>query len=554
VPRLDRPYQLGLAAGVAAATLLGLLVLSSRFSVSTPSMVDDWYYASQPAKSLGGLLDPFVHAIGARFRPGYELWSQLEWHSLGAPAHLTGPNLWGAARVLLFVGGAVLVPGVIAATSEPRPGPLGLAALCAAAGVVVFSGPWTDVDFYRLGPQEPVMFGAAACGAALLFWGVGRVIAPMRPRSGAGTALLVAVFVLGLGLWALGIYFKEASLSVLVLAPFLYLFLDRRWGERGFIDRPLWRVRAFQLTGLAMFLPVAHVLVMSSTVSEKGASLYGADRPSGIGGWFGRGVDSISFQWSHWPGVVGTNAGRAFAVLVVLLLAITLLLRRGRVPWLALGLIITGWAVLVVQGLPLHAESRYYLPSVAMFAMAALLLLAQAPAWLRWTAVGGAVALAIANAANVDNALDEWSANEADNADTARLIAALHPASCPVYMSNIDIERSEAMPRVLRWTGEDLRGPCRHTGETLIVGLKGPLPPEALGPTEAMRHVCAEGSVLAITIQWQIVACRKLRPEVKGRPAKAILRPNRLVPGLGPFAERPLCIERFGRAGCGLEG
>jgi hypothetical protein len=553
--RLDRRYQLGVAAGFGAAAILGLLVFSSRLGVHYPSMLDDWSFAARPVNSIRDLIHPFIYPVGPRFRPGFEIWNMLGWQTLGAPSDVTGPNLWGAVRVLLFVAGAVLVPAVIAATSKPRPSPLGIAALAAAAGILVFSGPWSSADFSRLGPQEPVMVGAAGCGAALIFYACGRAIGWRRePRSRGQNLGLAATFAAGFLLWALGIYQKEASITVLVLAPFLYLFLDQRWRERGLIEGPLWRSRRFQLTVAAMLLPVAHITVVSATISGEGVAIYGSGRPHGLGEWLERGWDAISQQWSGMPSSVGTEAWQIVAVVVPLLLAFDIV-RRRRVPWLPLGMLATGVALLVVQGLPLLVQSRYYIPSIALFAGAALLLLAQAPRWLRWVGVAAALVLAVANYDDVRETADYWSERDKDQEEMLRQVAELHPASCPVYLSNVDDERGESLPIVLPLIGEPLSGPCRAGVGTVMVGVNVPeymLHP--LGTTKAINNACAHRVTLAtFGSNWEIIDCRRLLPEVKGEPIVQILNQNRLVPGEGLGERRKACAETHSLTYCGLK-
>jgi hypothetical protein len=553
-PSLDLHYRLGLAAGFGAAAVLGVLVVSTRFEVHSPSLLDDWYFASQSVNSIGDLLDPFLHAIGPRFRPGYELWSRLEWHTLGAPEDVTGPNLFGVLRVLVFVAGAVLVPAVIAATSEPRPSPPGIAALAAAVGVLLFSGPEPTGDFFRLGPQEPLMVGAAASGAAVLLFACGRAIGWQRgSRSGRATLGLAATAAIGWLLWAFGIYQKEASVAVVVLAPFLYLFLDHRWRDRALTERALWRYRPFQLTAAAMLLPVLHMAVVSSTISERGVAIYGSSRPNGIGEWIGRLWESISLQWSEMSRVVGTPAWRVVAIMVPLLL-VAIIVQRRRVPWLPLGMLLTGVALLTVQGLPLFNESRYYIPSIALFAGAALLLLAEGPGWLRWIGIAAALVLAVVNYGEVRDRLDYWSLRDLDQDKVLRLVAELHPASCPVYLTNVDLERAEALPKVLPLIDEPLTGPCRRGVGTLLVGLNDQLPEAALGTTKTIEGACLNQSILERTAGWQIVDCRRLRRSVNGQSVGDVLRQNRIVPGIGPRRLRQLCVARLGPTRCGLQG
>jgi hypothetical protein len=160
--------------------------------------------------------------------------------------------------------------------------------------------------------------------------------------------------------------------------------------------------------------------------------------------------------------------------------------------------------------------------------------------------------LGIANFGSVRSTLLEWSAKEKDEASAVRLIAQLHPATCKVFMNDLDIERSEAMPRVLPFVGERLSGPCTRSG-TVIVGLRSPIPVHALGTTKPMRNVCAKSVVMRTTSLWQISDCRALRSRVHGQPVKNVLRANQVVPGIGPRLLRKICVRRYGPSHCGLK-
>ena len=536
---LDRAHLYGVLAGFAVAALLGGIVVHARTGITSPSMIDDWAYAGYPAKSLGYLAGAFLHPIGDRFRPAFEWWNDLQWHTLGAPGSLTGPHLWGYARMLLFMTGLVLVPGLVAAAERRRPGPVALACLCAAAGATLLSGPWTNTDFFRLAPQEPVLFGASACGLAVMLTVTRRWIeARSLPIAGNRRALLLAAYAGGLLLWLLGVYQKEASICLLAFAPFLYLFLDRRWRENGLLERALWRARPFRVTAALLVLPVLHVAIMSLSLSGQGASLYGAKPPSGLIDWIGRAGHSLSLQWDQMDTVIGTSAWRVLAVLVIALLIGVAIRDRG-VPWLPLGLVVTGWCAFVFQGIPLLVQSRYFIVPMALWMAAAILLLAQLPRWIVWAATVGLAAVAIVNVDDDRRALDGWKTMERDEAGAVYLIATMHPASCPVYMRNVDLERAEALLKLLPLVGTPMRGRCEPGFEAVLVGERGPIRGPVAGTTPQMGGVCARQSLVAQTNLWQLVGCRRLRARVDGIPAAEVLRVNRVVPGADLRDVRP---------------
>jgi hypothetical protein len=565
VLRLERRYLAAVAAGFAIVAALGLLILSERFRIGMPAIIDDWAFATGPPRGVHDLLSPFVNSGGiggGRFRPSWELWSYAEWHTLGAPGHMVGPNLFAGLRLLLCCAALAIVPGVVAATTRPRPDPVLLAALCVAAGLLLFSSPATDLDFLRLGTQEPLLFGATVSGTALVAWAAGRLIEGRR--DGKQRGLAYAALAGGLLLWAFGIYHKEASVVMLAGAPFLYLHLDRRWRERGILDRPLWRERAFLLVVAAMLVPVGHEAIGSLSVSGQGIGLYGNQPPSSIGGWLSRLVDASRVAWDT-PGAIGMPEWRYF-VLALVALTVVVTIRRRRAPWLALGLVAAGLALLVSQAVLLVPISRYQIPGFGLFAIAAVLLLAESPPWLGWAAVAAALTLAISNYSDTRNALDAYAAWETnDNDGTIRLVAGFHPASCPIYTMNLVREQAESFPKLVGLTDERLRGPCSDGFSGVLVGYEQ-YPGGPLGVDDSVRRACADpgGPVLIRQTPGyrgfprgydafpplQVLGCRRFAPKLDGDPIADVLRRSRLVPGVGNDEVRLRCAVSFGGRRC----
>jgi hypothetical protein len=543
--RIDRGLWVAILVSFVAVAVLGLVILSTRFRIGTASLTDDWVFAGAHASLWDyarSLFDPthrtgdLTQYLGGRYRPSWEVAQYLQWHTLGAPRNLTGPNLWGVARTLLFAAGLVVVPGIVVAGSARRPSPVLLGALGIGVGLFVFAGPITDVDFLRLGVQEPVLVGATICGAALLILGTGRVIAP-NPLGWTAVVALVCGYLL----WLVGIFFKEASICVLVMAPFLYLHVDRRWRERGLIEGRLWRRRSFQVLAIAMLLPVVAVLIGGQSVSDVGIRLYGAPPPHGIFGSDGvlvRAKDAFSVEWD----TLGDQA--QMPIWRILIIAVTLLgpamaIYRRRVPWLAFGFIATAWAVLDLQGFLLSPQTRFVIPAIALFGIAGFLLLAKAPPWLGYAAVIGIAVLAGVKADNAKSELNAWVDREQlDNSAVLDRISDVHPETCRVYVFNLGIEQGGSLPEMLPLSGRPLRGPCRRGFEGILVGLRQPYPGPAAAGTAALRLCADRGgpTLLARTPgldqlpSWELLGCRKFR---HGAAAARVLRRNRLVPGEG---------------------
>ena len=532
--RLDRDHWIAIVLAFAAVSALGILILSVRFELGTPSITDDWLFASTTHATIFDYLKSFVEPVG-RYRPAWEVSQFIQWHTLGAPGSLTGPNAWAVARTILFAAGLVLVPGIVAASERPRPSALLLGALGTAVGLFIFSGPVSDVDFLRLGVQEQVLVGAPICGAALIVWAFARWLDPQRPTRGA---VLVGAFAVGYLLWLIGLYFKEASVAAFVMFPFLYLHLSRSWRERRLIEEPLWRLRGFQLMALALVLPLFGVVVGARSVSDTGIALYGAAPPHGIGGYLHRAVDAIDLEWRTIADVALMPVWQ-LAAIAVSVFAVLLSLYRRRAAWLAIGFVLTGWVVLDLQGFLLSPQVRYVIPAIALFAIAGFLLLAQSPPWLGYAAVAAAAALAIYKAGDADSYLHAWVDREqSDNTRILQLIAERHPETCPVYIFDFAIEHGESVPKLLPLVGTPLSGPCTPGFQGILVGLQHPYPgPQAAG--FAARRACADPggpTELATTPGfnelpgWELLGCRRFRHSAAAARA---LRENRLVPGTG---------------------
>ena len=197
-------------------------VLAPRFGESSPASIDDWSGAGSPNRSIGQLLRPFVETPHQRFRPGFDLFDNAMWHTLGAPG-MTGPNIWNFVRVALFAAAVGLVPALVARAAWPRLRALTLFSLAALPPLLILATPGVVTDFARLEPQEPMLVGATVCGAALMLLGAHWLF------TGGGNRRAALAIVAGWPLFVLGLYFKEASVAFLAIVPFAYLHLARTW-------------------------------------------------------------------------------------------------------------------------------------------------------------------------------------------------------------------------------------------------------------------------------------------------------------------------------------
>lgn len=535
--RRPRASTLAVAAGFLIALGYVLWLLSPRFGIPGPSAVDDWNGASHGVASLGDLLGPFFESPEQRFRPGFGLFDYVQWHTLGAPGDMTGPNVWNALRIALLVAAIGVVPALVARASRPGLSPFMLGALTAIPPALVATGTAIAVDLARLAPQEPPLVGATICGAALVLLGLDRRMAGQPLRR----ALVPAA--IGWPLFLLGATFKEASMCFLLVAPFLYLYLLARWRERGlarsFLDP--FRSRSFLVCAVALTLPLLWVTFRAATIGDEGADLYLAGAPTGTGEWGDRLRQAWNMQWASMTSSTGSPIWRALAVALPFL-ALGVFLDRRRAPWLALGLGLAAAAMLVVQGLPAVVTSRYFLPTMALLAMSTSLLLAAGRAWMRWGALVAAAILIASGASAARDSVDVWATGEKQTSAFVAEVAALAEDGCRLHFANIDMERAEALPRLAALRIDEIEPRCPLPGATLVATLAGS-DPGSVGPVGLWGACRDDWRTQVMEGIWMVVRCDRLRARVDGQATATALELVRLIPGVGPLT-RNECRER----------
>jgi hypothetical protein len=524
----DIPDWATLAITTLVVIAFAVWMVSPRFDISGPSVVDDWSNIDNAPVALDELArlsyDPAEVHEPRRYRPGYTaVWNSLQWHTFGGPDSMTAVNFWEIVRLALLMAALVAIVGFGLRADGRRRHPVMLAIWAAAPGAMLVATPGLAIDLARLGPVEPILVAGMGCGLALTLAATRRLI-----EHGRRHVLWLAAFAAGYALWLLGVYQKEASICALALLPFLYVVLDRRWRAAGVVTAPLYRSRGFLLVAALLTLPLLHMLYEVTQVTAGGETVY-ADVPSGIGGWAERLRYSADFQWIFarelgtfvWPGIA------AAAPFMLLAWAFG----HRRVPWLPLGLLAAGLAVYLFQGLGGVPATRYFIPSLALLITAAVILLADGP---RWIQLAGVVLVALFLWDNVDRAhvgVEGWTAGQKDALAAVDEVARLDPARCPVYMARFHVEDADSYPELIALRKDPEPRPCDRRFKGIMVQGRHLLPPVT---NEAIYATCAGPGWerLQTTRVLNIYGCRRFeqRP-VMNQPPEAILRWNRLVPG-----------------------
>jgi hypothetical protein len=511
------------AGGFLAVSALALLIVSPRFTIGGLSLVDDWSAYARSPHALRELLrlsyDPASVGDPNRYRPGsVGVWNGLVWHTLGAPGSLVGPNVWNTLRILLFVGSAMaLLLAVLPRAIRPR------ARIGLAAGIpaLVLTTPGFAVDLARFGPVEPLLVGGMTGGALLL------VLATRRWLAGATWWRVAPLLAAGWAVWVFGVYQKETSVCFLVAAPFLYLFLDRRWRATGLIRRPLWTERRFSAVAVAMLVPVVHMATEVWRVAAAGTTAYHQHVPHGPVGILGRLVLGTARQWAAMSIAVESPVWAVLSVVAVVV-AVRALRRREALDWLVAGFVATGWSALAFQALSgADVVSRYYLPSATLFGAAVALALGRSRPRVGRTDLAVVGLVVLLGGFGSYWSVRGWAANEREGNVLVARVAALNPARCPVYLGRMEMEAARATALLVPLEGRGGTA-CAAGGDAVLVAGRSATPASYMDDRILAACRAPGWRTLSLTRHYELLACHSLAS------VEAVLARDRLVPSRLP--------------------
>lgn len=403
------------AAFAAAATLV---MIAPRVTYTFPSMVDNWYSIEYSVEQLPEALTG-RSPEELRYRPAWIVWSAGQWHTLGAPAHRWGPQVWGMLRLALLALGLAALAATIVRWPPDRGGRLTTSALVVGVPVSVMTIPSFAVDVARWGPQEPLQIGLMSLGVAL-------IVCSLRSATGASrNRARIPWLVAGVALWGFGVLQKETSLAVVVLAPFLWPYVRRNeW-------RHLMRERPWLVASVAAGLAAPLLLLAGHTIALARAETRFYDAQVSPAGLPGRLVDQLSD--------IDHTLETRFAWLIIASAVLSVFWAVSReIDWLALGLLACALASAAWAAQTGIFVSRYYLPVTALVVLA---LVRTASARPRLLLVPAVVAALLADRLNGgDEGVVDWLIRQAAH-DAAKLgaIVALGALALGVALvANVD--------------------------------------------------------------------------------------------------------------------
>ena len=467
------------------ACALATWIIADRFSLSRPSLIDDWWNIT-------------VSSEPSRFRPAYTLWNYVQWHLLGAPESLIWPNVANVGRVLLLVAGLAALTALALGAQQADEYALGFLALVLLPPLLVVTVPQFDVDLARFGPQEPILVGGLTLGGSLLFLGCCELAREDASRRRPRIAFLLSV---GYLFWLLGVYQKEASVCAAVVAAVLAL------ASRHSLRRPSAALEkrtrvALAAVGAAALLPVAHVGVEIIVISrEHSESVIGA------GESLTSRARNVGTALESMPSVLGTPVGWGLLVIVAAGIAVRFIQRRP--DWTQVALLLGAFAFLAWSTQVGLYPSRYFIPFVSLLAVAFSRLLSQLPPFVRWASIVIFASLALLTAERGRTAVESWTASERKGISLVDTVARLDASGCPVVIDGLDVERAAALPVLVRMRHLP-RGYCRTTRAFLIS--------DQSNANRVSRHICATrardilGSWPHFEAVVQVTRCRAIAP------------------------------------------
>ena len=457
--------------------VVGVVVLwaiEPRFHQSFPSMIDDWQAIKTAPENLRDILRLGIPE-GQRYRPGFIAWSALQWHTLGAPDGFVGPQFWGTARLATLVLGVTLLGLLLIESGRSRIRGLDPRwLLVAGVPLAVVTVPSLAIDEASYGPQEPLMVGCMALGAALLVRTFDMLLGPSTVM-----ARTVAIAIGGFVLWSFGVLQKETSTCVLLLAPFLWPTIREQRGRWASLDRR--RRCAIGVVAAGVLLPFVPMVTRTVQLALADKRVY--EEAAAAKGFAAR----LSDQLSQADDILNSPLPTVLLASAFVLLAVRIF--RHGADWLSIGLLAVGIAFVVFAAEVGVVASRYYLPPIALAAF----VLARSAVSLGSVVVVATglvlIAAGVAQARSSHGWVQWWVDGERDRETVVREAAARWAGGCEVDVTGLNVELVAALPVLMPLADETARG-CSK-GERFLVVIDFGGAGVATPPDDPLLSACA---------------------------------------------------------------
>ena len=232
-------------------------------------------------------------------------------------------------------------------------------------------------------------------------------------------------------------------------------------------------------------------------------------------------VDGVRELWNWTHEAVPENA-RLLAYGAVVLTVVASVVRR-RIDPIAVGALLSGALTFVFAGQSGVVATRYYIPVVALFAVAFALSLARLPTLVVAAGVL-AVFFSFMPPPGTRDEVKSWTNEELGNGALVREVAEHERSGCVVAAAGLDLETSVALPVLVAITGSDT-APAVRAGETVLVSGPGADGNRARRrvrrrrPRSARRGAGRDGvSLRAPSPRSGRRAARRAQPARAGRP------------------------------------
>ena len=239
--------------------------------------------------------------------------------------------------------------------------------------------------------------------------------------------------------------------------------------------RSLGRRRRLALAGIAaaIALPIVHVAFETVAIAKRGDLVYGMRlQPGGS-------IEHFTHVIGQMSTALGSHIGWILFSAVCVGILVSVL--RGRPDWIPTGLFVTAAGALAWSAQSGFAASRYFIPTIALLAVALVLLVASLPPAPRWLATGVSLVIAVSSLASARAHVTLWAAGGRDADGFVVAVADAKATGCPVVITGLDIERRIALP-VLVALRRGERSTCSSGAVFVGLGTNDPDP--------AFRGIC----------------------------------------------------------------